>query len=134
MLILRLPYAPMIGALAGVTAFIPVIGTWIGAIVGTFMILIVDPIKIVIFVIFLLILQQVEGNIVYPRVMGIRVNLPGIWILAAITIAGGIAGPAGMLLSVPISSTIYILVREATQKREQKLVSSTMIENNDMKS
>ncbi len=121
MLILRLPYAPMIGALVGVTAFIPIVGAWIGAIVGAFMIFTIDPIKAVIFVIFLLILQQVEGNIIYPRVMGSRVNLPGIWILAAVTIAGGIAGPAGMLLSVPISSTIYVLVREATQKREQKL-------------
>lgn len=121
MLILRLPYAPMIGALVGVTAFIPIVGAWIGAIVGAFMIFTIDPIKAVIFVIFLLILQQVEGNIIYPRVMGSRVNLPGIWILAAVTITGGIAGPAGMLLSVPISSTIYVLVREATQKREQKL-------------
>lgn len=131
MLILRLPYAPMIGALVGVTAFIPIVGAWIGAIVGAFMIFTIDPIKAVIFVIFLLILQQVEGNIIYPRVMGSRVNLPGIWILAAVTIAGGIAGPAGMLLSVPISSTIYVLVREATQKREQAL--NTMAENSDAK-
>jgi predicted PurR-regulated permease PerM len=131
MLILRLPYAPMVGALVGVTAFIPVVGAWIGAIVGAFMIITVDPIKAVIFVIFLLILQQFEGNIIYPRVMGSRVNLPGMWILAAVTIGGGIAGPAGMLLSVPISSTIYVLVREATQKREQKLASSAVTENSD---
>lgn len=134
MLILRLPYAPMIGALVGVTAFIPIVGAWIGAIVGAFMIFTVDPIKAVIFVIFLLILQQVEGNIIYPRVMGSRVNLPGIWVLAAVTIAGGIAGPAGMLLSVPISSTIYVLVREATQKREQELALNTVAENSDLKS
>ena len=133
MLILRLPYAPMIGALVGVTAFIPIVGAWIGAIVGAFMIFTVDPIKAVIFVIFLLILQQVEGNIIYPRVMGSRVNLPGIWILAVVTIAGGIAGPVGMLLSVPIASTIYVLVREATQKREQKLASNAVIENSDAK-
>lgn len=131
MLILRLPYAPMIGALVGVTAFIPIVGAWIGAIVGAFMIFTIDPIKAVVFVIFLLILQQVEGNIIYPRVMGSRVNLPGIWILVAVTIAGGIAGPAGMLLSVPISSTIYVLVREATQKRELAL--NTVAENNDAK-
>lgn len=122
MFILRLPYAPMIGALVGVTAFIPIIGAWVAAIIGAFMILTVDPIQAVIFVIFLLVLQQVEGNVIYPRVMGSRVNLPGIWILAAVTIAGGLAGPAGMLISVPISSTIYVLVREATQKRERKLV------------
>lgn len=134
MLVLRLPYAPMIGALVGVTAFIPIIGAWIGAIVGAFMIFTVDPIKAVIFVIFLLILQQVEGNIIYPRVMGSRVNLPGIWILAAVTVAGGIAGPVGMLLSIPISSTIYVLVREATQKREQKLASNAAIDISDAKS
>ena len=122
MFILRLPYAPLIGALVGVTAFIPIIGAWVAAIIGAFMILTVDPIQAVIFVIFLLVLQQVEGNVIYPRVMGSRVNLPGIWILAAVTIAGGLAGPAGMLISVPISSTIYVLVREATQKRERKLV------------
>lgn len=121
MFILRLPYAPMIGALVGVTAFIPIIGAWVAAIIGAFMILTVDPIQAVIFVIFLLVLQQVEGNVIYPRVMGSRVNLPGIWILAAVTIAGGLAGPAGMLISVPISSTIYVLVREATQNRERKL-------------
>lgn len=133
MLILRLPYAPMVGALVGVTAFIPIIGAWIGAIVGAFMIFTVDPIKTVIFVAFLLILQQFEGNIIYPRVMGSRVNLPGMWILAAVTIGGGIAGPIGMLLSVPISSTIYVLVREATEKREQKLALDTVEENKEQK-
>ena len=133
MLILRLPYAPMVGALVGVTAFIPIIGAWIGAIVGAFMIFTVDPIKTVIFVAFLLILQQLEGNIIYPRVMGSRVNLPGMWILAAVTIGGGIAGSIGMLLSVPISSTIYVLVREATKKREQKLALDTVEENKEQK-
>lgn len=133
MLILRLPYAPMVGALVGVTAFIPIIGAWIGAIVGAFMIFTVDPVKTVIFVAFLLILQQLEGNIIYPRVMGSRVNLPGMWILAAVTIGGGIAGPIGMLLSVPISSTIYVLVREATEKREQKLALDTVEENKEQK-
>lgn len=121
MLILRLPYAPMIGALVGVTAFVPIVGAWIGAIVGAFMIFTVDPMKAVVFVIFLLVLQQLEGNIIYPKVMGSRVNLPGIWILVAVTIGGGIAGPVGMLLSVPIFSTIYILVQEATKNRERKL-------------
>ena len=77
MLILRLPYAPMIGALVGVTAFVPIVGAWIGAIVGAFMIFTVDPMKAVVFVIFLLVLQQLEGNIIYPKVMGSRVNLPG---------------------------------------------------------
>lgn len=119
MLILRIPYAPMVGALVGVTALIPVVGGFIGAVVGAFMILTVEPVKAIIFVVYLLILQQLEGNLIYPRVMGSRVNLPGMWILAAVTIGGGIAGPVGMLLSVPIASTVYVLLREATAKREQ---------------
>ena len=115
------PYAPMIGALVGVTALIPVVGGFIGAGVGAFMILTVDPIKTVFFLIFIVVLQQLEGNLIYPRVMGSRVNLPGMWILAAVTVGGGIAGPVGMLLSVPIASTVYVLVREATDKREKEM-------------
>jgi len=121
MWILGFPYAPMIGALVGVTALIPVIGAFIGAGVGAFMILTVDPIKAVFFLIFILVLQQLEESLIYPRVMGSRVNLPGLWILAAVTIGGGIAGPVGMLLSVPVASTVYVLVREATEKREREL-------------
>ncbi len=121
MWIFGFPYAPMIGALVGVTALIPVVGGFIGAGVGAFMILTVDPIKAVFFLIFIVVLQQLEGNLIYPRVMGSRVNLPGMWILAAVTVGGGIAGPVGMLLSVPIASTVYVLVREATDKREKKM-------------
>lgn len=131
MLILRIPYAPMVGALVGVTAFLPIVGAWFGAIVGAFMILTVDPMKAFIFIIFLLILQQVEGNVIYPRVMGSRVNLPSIWILAAVTVGGGIAGPVGMLLSVPTASTLYVLVREATEHREQKRKSEMTDEEKD---
>lgn len=120
MLILQIPFAPMVGALVGVTALIPVVGAFIGIIVGAFMILTVDPIKAVIFIIFLLILQQIEGNVIYPKVMGSRVNLPGMWILAAVTVGGGIGGPVGMLLSVPVASTAYTLFKEATAKREDK--------------
>lgn len=121
MLILGIPYAPMVGALVGVTALIPVVGGFIGAIVGAFMILTVSPVKALIFIVFLLILQQLEGNLIYPKVMGSRVNLPAMWILAAVTIGGGIAGPVGMLLAVPVASTVYILVREATEEREKRL-------------
>ena len=121
MLILRIPYAPMVGALIGVTALIPVVGAFIGAAVGAFVILTVNPFKALVFLIFLVILQQLEGNIIYPRVMGSRVNLPGMWILAAVTIGGGIAGPLGMLISVPVASTVYVLIREATENREKKL-------------
>jgi len=119
MLILQLPYIPMVGALVGVTALIPVVGGFIGAVIGTFMILTVDPVKAVIFFAFLIILQQLEGNLIYPRVMGSRVKLPAMWILAAVTVGGGLAGPVGMLLGVPIASTAYVLLREATEQREQ---------------
>lgn len=121
MWILKIPYAPMVGTLVGVTALIPVVGAFLGAIVGAFIILTVAPLKAVIFLIFIVILQQVEGNIIYPKVMGNRVNLPGMWILAAVTIGGGLAGPIGMLLSVPIFSTLYVLLQEATDKREKRL-------------
>lgn len=121
MLIFGFPYAPMVGALVGVTALIPVVGGFIGAGVGAFMILTIDPVKAIIFVIYIVILQQIEGNLIYPKVMGSRVNLPGMWILAAVTVGGGIAGPVGMLLSVPLASTAYVLVREATAEREKKI-------------
>ena len=120
MLILRIPYAPMVGALVGVTAIIPVVGGFIGAGVGAFMILTVSPVKAVIFLIFILVLQQIEGNVIYPKVMGSSVSLPSMWILAAVTIGGGIAGAVGMLLAVPVASTIYTLIGEATNKRENK--------------
>ena len=120
MLILQLPYAPMVGALVGVTALIPVVGAFIGTIIGAFMILTVSPIQAVVFVIYLLILQQIEGNLIYPRVMGSRVNMPGMWIMAAVTVGGGIGGPIGMLLSVPIASAAYTLLREATKNRERQ--------------
>ena len=121
MLIFGFPYAPMVGALVGVTALIPVVGGFIGAGVGAFMILTVDPVKAIIFVVYIVILQQIEGNLIYPRVMGSRVNLPGMWILAAVTVGGGIAGPVGMLLSVPLAGAAYVLVREATAEREKKI-------------
>ena len=121
MLILRIPYAPMVGALVGVTAFIPVVGAIAGTVIGAFMILTVSPAKALVFVIYLLILQQIEGNIIYPKVMGSRINLPAIWVLASVTVGGGLAGPLGMLLGVPVTSIIYVLLREETEKREKKL-------------
>lgn len=121
MVILRLPYAPMIGALVGVTALIPVIGAFIGTIVGAFMIITVDPFKTLIFVIFLLILQQIEGNLIYPKVVGSSIKLPAMWVLAAVAIGGSLGGPLGMLIGVPTTSALYTLLREATEKREAEL-------------
>lgn len=119
MAILRLPYAPMVGALVGVTALIPIVGAFVGTIVGAMMIMTVSPIKAVIFVVFLLILQQIEGNLIYPRVVGSKLKLPAIWVLAAVTVGGNLGGPLGMLLGVPAASAGYALIREATDAREQ---------------
>jgi len=112
MVLLRLPYATMIGALIAVTALVPIAGAYIGAAVGAFMILTVSPLQALIFVVFLVILQQLEGNLIYPRVVGSSVGLPGIWVLAAVTVGGGVLGIGGMLLSVPIAATVWRLVRE----------------------
>lgn len=120
MAILRLPYAPTIGVLVGVTAFIPYIGAYIGAVVGFIMILTINPFKAFVFVIFLVILQQVEGNVIYPKVVGNRINLPSIWVLAGLTIGGNLAGPIGMLLGVPTFSALYNLITEATKRQELK--------------
>ena len=119
MFILSLPYAAMISTLIAFTALIPVAGAYIGAFVGAFMILTVSPVKALIFLIFILVLQQLEGNLIYPRVVGSSLGLPGIWVLAAITIGGGIAGVGGMFLSVPIMAGIYRLVENNMEKREQ---------------
>ena len=129
MLLFGFPYAPMVGTLVGVTALVPVVGSLVGAVVGAFMILTVSPIKAVLFLVFLIVLQQVEGNVIYPRVMGSRVNLPAMWILAAVTVGGSVAGPIGMLLAVPAASTVYILFREATEKRERRLCPEATPEN-----
>lgn len=131
MLILQIPYAPMVGALVGVTAFIPVVGAFVGIAVGAFMILTVSPTKALVFIIYLFILQQIEGNLIYPKVMGDKINLPAIWVLAAVIIGGGIAGPFGMLIGVPVTSTIYILLREETEKREKKLAEKETVEENE---
>lgn len=112
MLILGLPYATMIGALIALTALIPVAGAYIGAGVGAFMILTVSPIQAAIFLVYIVILQQLEGNLIYPRVVGSSMGLPVIWVLVAVTLGGGVMGILGMLLGVPIAATLYQLVKE----------------------
>ncbi|MDD3277963.1 MAG: AI-2E family transporter [Lachnospiraceae bacterium] len=121
MVILRIPYAPMIGALIGVTALIPIVGAYAGTIIGTLMILTANPFKAFVFVIFIIILQQIEGNVIYPRVVGSKIRLPAIWVLASVTIGGGLGGPIGMLLGVPAASAAYALLKEATDLREHHL-------------
>lgn len=112
MLLLKLPYATMIGALVAFTALIPVAGAYIGAFVGAFMILTVSPVKAVIFLVFIVVLQQLEGNIIYPKVVGSSMGLPGIWVLAAVTVGGGVMGIPGMLLGVPLAASAYRLIQD----------------------
>lgn len=129
MFLLRLPYALMTGVIVGATALIPVMGAYIGAIVGAFLIVTISPLKAVEFVIYLAILQQIEGNVIYPRVVGGSIGLPGIWVLAAVSIGGGLLGIPGMLIGVPLTATVYKWIRmdvgaklqaEAEMTQEQK--------------
>ena len=112
MWIFQLPYAIMIGALIGVLALIPIAGAYIGGALGAIMIFSVDPFKALLFIVFLVVLQQVEGNLIYPRTVGSTLHLPGIWVLAAVTIGGAIMGISGMLLFVPLTAAVYRLLGE----------------------
>lgn len=120
MWILRFPYAPMTGAFIGVTALIPVAGAYLGAGVGAFMIMTVDPMKALLFLVFIVCLQQLEGNLIYPKVVGSSVGLPALWVLAAVTVGGGINGIFGMLLGVPIAATLYKLIGMDVRKKVDK--------------
>lgn len=120
--ILGLPYATMIGALVAFTALIPVAGAFIGGAVGAFMILMVNPIQALIFIVYLVVLQQLEGNIIYPKVVGSSMGLPAIWVLAAVTIGGGVMGIMGMLIGVPIAATVYRIIRsDVNGKTEEEI-------------
>ena len=132
MLIFRFPYAPMIGAFIGATALIPIVGAYLGAAVGAFMILTQDPLKALLFLIFIIILQQLEGNLIYPKVVGSSIGLPGMWVLAAVTIGGGVLGIPGMLLGVPSAATLYKLLgygvnrRNARREREKRAADAAL--------
>lgn len=115
--IIRLPYALLVGVLIAFTALIPIFGAFIGCAVGAFLILMVDPWKAVIFVILFLVLQQIEGNLIYPKVVGNSVGLPSIWVLAAVSIGGSLMGVVGMLVFIPLVSVIYTLLRGDVYKR-----------------
>ena len=112
MTIFRFPYAMMIGCLVGFTALIPIAGAYIGAAVGAFMIFTVNPLQALLFVVFLVVLQQLEGNLIYPKIVGAPIGLPGIYVLAAITVGGGVMGIPGMLLGVPVTAALYRLVKD----------------------
>lgn len=112
MLLFRMPYAPMIGTLIGVTALIPIAGAYIGAGVGAIMLFSVSPYQALGFIVFIVVLQQIEGNLIYPHIVGNSLHLPGIWVLAAVSIGGGMMGIPGMLLFVPLTAAVYRLLGE----------------------
>ena len=120
MAIFRMPYAFMVGVLIGFTALIPIVGAFIGCFVGGFMILVEDPLKALIFLILFLIIQQVEGNLIYPKVVGNSVGLPSLWVLVAVTLGSSIFGVTGMLLFIPLFSTAYTLIKEDVNKRNNE--------------
>ncbi len=117
MLIFGFPYAGIISVLVGFTALIPVFGAFFGTGIGAFLILLVDPLKALFFIIFIIVLQQLEGNLIYPKVVGKSVGLPGLWVLFAVTVGGNAFGVVGMLFAVPLCSVIYCLLREYVAKR-----------------
>lgn len=120
MAIFRMPYIPLISVLVAVTAFIPVVGAWAGCIIGAFLILISDPVQAFWFVIMFLVIQQIEGNMIYPKVVGTSIGLSGMWVLFAIGIGGELMGVLGMFLMIPVVSVLYTLLREWTHNRLAK--------------
>lgn len=116
MSIFRFPYALAISALVGFTALIPVFGAFIGTAIGAFLILMISPMKAIWFIVFIIVLQQLEGNLIYPRVVGKSVGLPGIWVLTAVTLGSGLFGILGMLVAVPVFSVLYTLFKKFIDK------------------
>mgnify|MGYP000178771306 FL=1 len=118
--ILKMPYALLIGVLIAFTALIPIFGAFIGCAVGSFLIFMVNPQQAILFVIVFLVLQQIEGNLIYPHVVGESVGLPSIWVLAAVTIGGNLMGIVGMLVFIPLLSVLYTIFREFVYLRLKK--------------
>ena len=117
MAIFKMPYISLVSVIIAVTALIPVVGAFVGCILGAFFILVNNPIQALTFVIMFLVIQQLENNLIYPRVVGTSIGLPGMWVLVAVTIGGDLMGVGGMLLMIPVTSVIYALLREFTDKR-----------------
>lgn len=120
MAILRMPYIPLICVVIAVTALVPLVGAFVGCVLGAFFILVNDPMQAVTFVIMFLVVQQIEGNVIYPKVVGKSVGLPGMWVLLAVAVGGGVMGVGGMLFMVPLTSVIYTLLKEYANKRVEK--------------
>ena len=118
MLMLRLEYSGFVSLVVGMTAFIPLLGAYIGGGLGFLLLLFISVRKAVIFFVFFVILQQIENNFIYPRIVGRRTGLPGIWVLASVTVGGGLFGIIGMILSVPFATLIYTVIERGIQIRE----------------
>lgn len=117
MTVFRFNYAVMVGILIAFMSLIPIVGAFIGCFVGAFLMLVDDPVKAIWFLVLFIILQQIEGNLIYPHVVGNSVGLPSIWVLAAVTIGGSLMGVFGMLIFIPLLSTVYMLLREDVNRR-----------------
>jgi len=130
MAILKMPYIPLVSVIIAVTALIPVVGAFVGCIVGAFFILVNDPIQALTFIAVFLVIQQLENNLIYPRVVGTSIGLPGMWVLVAVTIGGETMGVGGMLVMIPLASVVYTLLREFTEKRlAQRNIPQEKLEN-----
>lgn len=129
MVIFRFDYPLLISVIISVLALIPVVGAYLGGFIGFFILLLISPIKAFWFILFLVILQQFEGNVIYPRVVGSSVGLPAIWVLLSITVGGGIAGPIGILLAVPITSVFYTLLKNDINRRNELVEATQDTEN-----
>lgn len=117
MLIFQFPYVPLISVLVAICALVPIVGAFVGCGLSTFFILVDDPVKAFWFMLMFLIIQQFEGNVIYPKVVGSSVGLPGMWVLLAVALGGKLMGVAGMFIMIPVASVVYTLLREKTNKR-----------------
>ena len=117
MAIFGMPYIPLVSLLVAVTAFIPIVGAFAGCIIGAFLILVSNPVQALIFVAMFLVIQQIEGNMIYPRVVGTSIGLSGMWVLLAVAVGGSVFGIAGMFLMIPVASVLFTLLKEFANKR-----------------
>ena len=121
MRIFHFEYAFLVSLLIGVSAIVPIVGAFIGTVPAVFLLFLVEPMQAVWFIVFIVILQQIEGHLIYPKVVGSSIGLPGMWVLAAVLIGGGLGGISGMLIGVPLAATLYKLLREMLGKKEEEM-------------
>ncbi len=121
LLLFRIPFALLIAVVIGFTSLVPIVGAFVGAGIGAFLILIVSPIQAIYFLVIFIVVQQIEGNIIYPRVVGNSIGLPGMWVLAAVSVGATLAGVVGILLCIPLASVAYLLFKEFVEKKEANL-------------